>query len=272
MPEMAIPHEREMLLQAAVQAIKNHGVETELLNSSELPDFFFNGVMIFNVLNPPFTRRKTKPDKPPMDHGIKIAALSKKLGLGYVVLSAGFRKDLSDGGASYLAHYIREIKKANPNIIIEAQIPEYSKHAFIENLLKAKPDLITQSASPVKRLHKGRRKLRVESMLRTTGMIRDLNRRVPIRATLNLSLNENMVDVVAALKKLRKAGVDMVLIGKEQAAKLKLDGYEHLTHQQFELYESQAYQMGYRNAISKVSLSKAYAIPEFISSIYEARK
>src|SRR4051812_12952013 len=69
-----------------------------------------------------FCAIKTARIPPPLDpeEPFKIAESIAALGLHYVVLTSVDRDDLADGGAHHFATTIREIKRLDPKIIIEA--------------------------------------------------------------------------------------------------------------------------------------------------------
>ncbi|MEM4359293.1 MAG: lipoyl synthase [Candidatus Bilamarchaeaceae archaeon] len=281
MPDAPPKSERQLILEAAVGVIKKQGLKSELIGSKKFSEYFFKGVMLFNVLGDGCTRNcrfcvikyKKKPDKPSLDEGKRIAAVSQKLGLRYIVLSPVARDDLADGGASYLASYIRDIKKINPNVKVETFIPDYGKKHLIKMVVDAEPDVISYSLDTIKRLYsvvKGS-EFDFERSIRTVRTIRELSKDIPIRATIMVGFRESWFEVIGALRRLRKAGVDMITISQYyRPTKNHIQVLEYVPVERFELYEREAYQLGYKHV--KIQSGKPieysdYILPEFISSV-----
>lgn len=250
----------ELILKAVDEAIRNYGVRPAVLGTGEFADCFFNGVMVFDILKQTedglIFKRKRRPEKPPLDYGIKIAKLSRRLGLGYVVLDAEYRKDIKDGGASYAANYLRQFKKSNPDAIVEMVLsPEFSGNS-LPFILKEGPDVVSYSFP----LHRsGRSELR--TLKKTIMLARALDREKPIRVILSLGKKTRFVEVVSAMRGFRRAGVDMIVL---RAA----DDWKDTDNNIFELCEREAYHLGFKHVVSKPKLNPAYDLPEFISLMY----
>lgn len=250
----------ELILRAVEETIRNYGASPALLGTKEFAECFFNGVMIFDILKQPepefFRRKKNKPEKPPIDYGTRIAKLSKKLDLGYVVLDVACRKDLKDCGASYVAHYIKQFRKSNPDAIVETVLSPGFRGVHMSLILKESPDIISYGI-PVHHLKK--RDLR--KLMKTIMLARALDRNKPIRVILSLGKKTKFADMVSAMRGFRKAGADMLVL---RAA----EDWEDENNSIFELCEREAYHIGFRHVVSKPKLNPAYDLPEFISSIY----
>jgi len=74
-----------------------------------------------------FCAVKTARRPPPLDpdEPFKIAEAVAKLKLKYVVLTSVDRDDLKDGGASHFAQTIRELKRLDPGLMVEALVPDF---------------------------------------------------------------------------------------------------------------------------------------------------
>ncbi len=250
----------ELILRAVEETIRNYGASPALLGTKEFAECFFNGVMIFDILKQPepefFRRKKNRPEKPPIDYGARIAKLSRRLGLGYVVLDAAYRKDLKDGGASYVAHYLKQFRKSNPDAIVETVLSPGFRGVHLPIILKENPDVMSYSI-PIHRL--GKRELR--RLRKTVMLARAMSRNKPIRVILSLDRKTRFADVLSAMRGFRKAGADMLVL--RAAGDLKDED-----NRLFELCEREAYHLGFRHVVSKPRLNPAYDLPEFISSIY----
>src|SRR6476469_1363001 len=74
-----------------------------------------------------FCAIKTARIPPPLDpdEPFKVAESIAALKLHYVVLTSVDRDDLPDGGAGHFAATIREIKRLDPSILVEALVPDF---------------------------------------------------------------------------------------------------------------------------------------------------
>ena len=83
----------------------------------------------------------------------KIAHSIKLMSLKHCVITSVDRDELQDKGAQHWAKTIEEIRKVNPNTIIEVLTPDFDAN---ENLLqivfKAKPDIFAHNMETVRRL------------------------------------------------------------------------------------------------------------------------
>jgi|GEM_PF-1755319 len=272
-------NQKALLLKAAQDVIEKYSLKSELAGKPEFEEHFLKGSMVFNILGKYHTRNckvrqkkfHKKPKKPDISEGKQIARVARKLGLKYVILYPAIRDDLTDQGASYLAHYIREIKKLNPGAVIEVFIPDYGKAHLVKAVLDAKPDVICHNIDTVKRLYpviKGKT-YDYDRSVRTLKMIRQFSKDIPIRANLMLGFRENWFEVIGTLRRLRRAGVDIITMGQYyRPSKNHMRVLEYVPEEKFELYEREAYQLGYKRVIAHQDNFKDYINPGTISSLF----
>src|SRR3990170_8533298 len=87
------------------------------------------------------------------DEPRKVAVAIADLGLTYVVLTSVDRDDLPDGGAAHFASTIREIKQRNPEILVEALIPDFQGDMeAVRCVVDAGPDVLDHNLETVRRL------------------------------------------------------------------------------------------------------------------------
>jgi len=271
--------QKALLLKAAQEVIERYSLKSELAGKPEFGEHFLKGSMVFNVLGKYHTRNckvrqkkfHKKPKRPDLNEGKQIARVARKLGLRYVILYPAIRDDLKDQGASYLAHYIREIKKLNPSTVVEVFIPDYGKKHLVKAVLDSSPDVICHNIDTVKRLYpviKGK-KYDYDRSIRTIRMVREFSKRIPVRANLMLGFRENWFEVIGTLRRLRKAGVDIITMGQYyRPSKNHMRVLEYVPEEKFELYEREAYQLGYKRVIAYQDNFKDYLAPATISSLF----
>ena len=194
--------------------------------------------------------------------------MADTLGLSHVVLTSVSRDDLKDLGAGYFARCISEIKWRNPNVVVEAFIPDFQGRSdLIRKVMKARPDIIGHSLETVKRLHPIVRdkKSGYRKSLQVIRTMRDMNKRIIIKSSLMLGFREYRYEVIAALRHLRRAGVDIVSIGQYiRPTKGHLRVLEYVPTDTFEFYEREAYQLGFKHVVSRPLAKHSYPSSEII--------
>jgi len=84
----------------------------------------------------------------------KVARAVKKMNLQYVVITSVTRDDLPDGGASLFAKTIQAIRTLDPEIKIEALIPDFQgASAPLGIVLKKRPDVLNHNVETIARLY-----------------------------------------------------------------------------------------------------------------------
>ncbi len=96
---------------------------------------------------------KGKPNTTDIQEPEHIAEVIKKIGLKHCVLTSVTRDDLPDGGAKIWHDTIVAVKEKNPEITIEALIPDFNGDVVALNMVIAsKPNIISHNLETVRRL------------------------------------------------------------------------------------------------------------------------
>lgn len=146
----------------------------------------------------------------------RVASAVEQLGLGFAVVTAVARDDLPDGGAGQMAATVRAIRRRCPGTGVEVLIPDYKgREAHLRAVLDAGPDVLNHNLETVERLQRPVRKAatweRSLQLLRRAGALRP---DVPTKSGIMLGLGERDVEIEAALRALRDAGVCLLTIGQ----------------------------------------------------------
>jgi lipoic acid synthetase len=170
-----------------------------------------------------FCAIKTARRPPPLDpeEPYKVAESVAALGLHYVVLTSVDRDDLKDGGAGHFAATIRELKRRDPKILIEALVPDFrgepdSIHAVVESRL----DVYAHNIETVRRLHYRVRDPRAgyEQSLATLraakAHARAIGHRMFTKSAIMLGLGEEDAELDASFDDLRAYDVDVLTMGQ----------------------------------------------------------
>ena len=100
-------------------------------------------------------------------------------------------------------------------------------------------------------------------------MVRQLSKKVPVRVNLMLGFRENWFEVIGTLRRLRRAGVDIITMGQYyRPSKNHMRVLEYVPEEKLELYEREAYQLGYKRVIAQQDNFKDYLHPGTISSLF----
>ena len=146
----------------------------------------------------------------------KIAALAKKLKLKHIVITMVSRDDLPDLGANHIATAIKEIKKENPQSIIEALVSDFQgKYDLLDIILKAKPHIFNHNIETVLRLsHKIRNRAKYETSLNNLKYVKEKNHKIYVKSGFMVGLGEFEKEVFQTIKDLYLHKCDIVTIGQ----------------------------------------------------------
>lgn len=171
-----------------------------------------------------FCAIKTARIPPPLDpeEPFQVAASIATLGLHYVVLTSVDRDDMEDGGAHHIAQTIREIKRLNPKIIIEALVPDFrGDPAAIELIVGSGLDVYAHNIETVRRLQYRVRDPRAgyEQSLATLRWAKKHaektgRSRLFTKSSIMVGLGESLDEIDQAYDDLRAYDVDVVTLGQ----------------------------------------------------------
>jgi lipoic acid synthetase len=226
-----------------------------------LPTCWGQGTATFMILGEICTRacrfcavKHGKPSPPDPEEPERLASAAKALGLRYVVLTSVDRDDLPDGGASHFASCIRALKKAAPNLRVEALIPDFSgQREALEKVVEAGPDVVGHNLETVRRLTPWVRDRRAgyELSLFVLRTLKELSPKIFTKSSLLLGLGETEEEVEEALRDLREAGVDIVVLGQYlRPTSRELPVARYVPPEEFEAWRKRALSLGFRAVLS----------------------
>lgn len=208
----------------------------------------------------------------------KLANVIRQASWEYVVLTSVDRDDLPDGGAAHFARCVTEIKKANPNIIVEVLIPDFQgEEAPLRVLLDSQPDVIAQNVETVERLTHPVRDRRA-GYQQTLTLLQRIKTWQPDRFTkssIMLGLGETEAEVRQCMADLRAHGVDILTLGQYlQPTPKHLPVIDFIPPQTFKEWQHIAEEeFGFLYCASGPLVRSSYRAGEFfIKGVIEARK
>ena len=152
------------------------------------------------------------PLPPNPNEPMKIARSIKAMKLRHCVITSVDRDDLPDKGAAHWARTIREVRLANPDVIIEILIPDY-RGTNLNVVLDEQPDIVGHNLETVERLTPS---VRSKATYRNSmGVLQEIARRRIITKTgIMVGLGEKQDEVITLLHEAYDAGCRMITIGQ----------------------------------------------------------
>jgi lipoic acid synthetase len=143
-----------------------------------------------------------------------VADAAAQMNLEHVVITAVNRDELADGGASQFAATIRSLRLRMPESHVEVLVPDFlGKTDAIDAVIDARPDVFNHNIETVPRLYKPvrpqaiyQRSLDVLQRASDAGLV--------TKSGIMVGLGEENDEVLAVLRDLRSAGVQIVTIGQ----------------------------------------------------------
>lgn len=227
-------------------------------NCPNIGECWNSGTATFMILGDICTRackfcntRTGKPLPPDEDEAKRLAETIKKMGLKHCVITSVDRDDLPDGGASFWADVISEVKQANPGITIETLIPDFDgKTENLNKIIDADPDVISHNIETVRRL---------TPLIRTkAGYDRSLNvlkyisqNKKITKSGFMLGLGETEQETEETINDLYQAGCHILTIGQYLRPSYDhMEVVDYIHPDKFVEYRQLALEKGFRSVES----------------------
>ena len=189
----------------------------------------------------------------------------QNLNLDYVVITSVTRDDLPDGGASFFARTVKEIRQKVPHSLVELLIPDFQgdKNA-LRSITEVRPDVLNHNIETVPRLYSI---VRPEAIYqRSLSLLRQIvtfDSTIITKSGLMLGLGEQPEEILSTLKDLFDAGCQLVTMGQYlQPTKAHLPVERYIPPKEFDDWRNLALEMGFAEVVSG----------PFVRSSYHAKK
>jgi lipoyl synthase len=146
----------------------------------------------------------------------RLAEAAAAMDLKYLVVTSVDRDDLPNGGAEQFAAVVRETRARLPEASVELLIPDFKgSERALRIVVQSRPDILNHNLETVPRLYRlarpgGRYDRALELLARAKGM----DPAMPTKSGLMAGLGETTDELLAALRDLRGARVDLLTIGQ----------------------------------------------------------
>jgi len=233
-----------------------------------IAECFSSGTAVFLILGDICTRdckycyvKHGKPSKINIDEPKDVAESVRRLGLKYVVITSVTRDDLEDGGADIFHKTIKEIRKLNPNTVIEVLIPDFNGNiASLNKVCEAKPDVINHNIEVVKILFEDiRPQGDYENSLKILNEIKIIDKDIKTKSGFMVGFGETKKQILKTMKDLRNSNVDFLTIGQYlQPSKDHIEIRKYYNPKEFEQFKKTAIDMGFKHVESGPLVRSSY--------------
>jgi lipoic acid synthetase len=257
------------------QVLREQGLHTvcEEAACPNIGECFGKGTATFMVLGDLCTRRcpfcdvaHGRPMPPDPQEPAKLAHTVARLRLAYVVITSVDRDDLRDGGAAHFASCIRAVREQSPRTRVEVLTPDFRGRldAALDAFAADPPDVMNHNLETVPRLY---REARPGADYRhSLQLLREFKQRhpaVPTKSGLMLGLGESDEEVLAVLRDLREAGVDMLTVGQYlQPRPGNLPVRRYVAPEIFDAFAREARRLGFTHAACGPLVRSSYHADE----------
>lgn len=200
---------------------------------------------------------------------MRVAEATRRMRLKHVVITAVARDDLADGGADHFRQTIEEVRRLNPEIIIEVLVPDFNdRDDAIEMVLAANPHIFNHNLETVRRLTPSVRSRATYD--RSLSVLKKAKERrgnsIYTKSGLMLGLGETREELFVAMEDLRRAGCNILTLGQYLQPTLRhLPVVEFVSPEKFQEYGEHARQSGFVHVASGPMVRSSYHADEFTS-------
>lgn len=189
----------------------------------------------------------------------KIASSVKLMQLKHCVITSVDRDELEDKGAEHWALTIQEIRKENPNTIIEVLTPDFDgRKELLDIVFEAKPDIFGHNMETVRRLSSQVRSRAKYDL--SLEVLRQANKAGLIsKSGIMVGLGEKEEEVIELMKDLREVGCNLFTIGQYlRPSTNNIPVEEYVTPEQFARYKEIGMNLGFDNIESGPLVRSSY--------------
>ncbi len=186
-------------------------------------DCWSRGVATFLIMGDICTRacgfcnvRTGRPAPLDEDEPRKVSRAIRSLGLLHVVITSVDRDDLPDGGASFYARMIEEVRSGNPDCVIEILTPDFKgSRESIDLVIRAAPDIFGHNIETVPSLYRLARRGSVYG--RSLDLLRQVAGEmdgIRVKSGLMTGLGETREELRQTMRDIRETGCEMLTLGQ----------------------------------------------------------
>lgn len=201
----------------------------------------------------------------------RVAEEIMKLELNHAVITSPSRDDIPDGGASFFALTVKEIKNANPNTTVEVLIPDFKGNSkAIKKVVDSGVDVLNHNVETVPRLYPSvRPSAFYEQSLEVIRKARKFKSNLLTKSGLMVGLGEKDCEIYSVMEDLRGVDCDILTIGQylqPDKKHLKVERYVH--PQLFKKYRRMGEDIGFKKVFSGPLVRSSYRADEVLKPVF----
>ena len=202
------------------------------------------------------------PLPPDPEEPMRVAQLTQRLKISYLVITSVDRDDLADGGASQFRDVIQACRQSNPQIGFEILVPDFKgvQASALAILETARPFVFSHNVETVPALYATARP--GGNYVRSLELLATAKERWPdtaVKSSIMLGLGETETQVRQVLSDLRKVGCDRLCMGQYlKPSKDSLDVCEFVTPEKFTWWAEEAKAMGFSWVLAEPFARSSY--------------
>jgi lipoyl synthase len=195
-----------------------------------------------------------------------VARALSRLPLQYVVMTMVDRDDLLDGGAGHVAKTVVRLKDLRPDMLVETLVGDFGGHLdAVDTTVDARPDVWAHNIEVVRRLQRTIRDVRCDYE-QSLGVLRRAKARRPdvvTKSSIMVGIGETDDEILATMRDLRDAGVDVVTIGQYLRPTPKHAAVDRFVEPaRFEAFAAEGTAMGFAYVASGPLVRSSYKAAE----------
>jgi lipoic acid synthetase len=190
-----------------------------------------------------------RPEPPDPTEPARLAEMTRRMNVKYLVITSVNRDDLPDGGAGHFRDCINEVRRQCRATRFEILTPDFKgcQEQAVEILRDALPFVFAHNVESVPALYpRARAGGNYERSLRLLRMAKEQYPDTPTKSSIMLGLGEAEDQVQQVLRDLRQAGCDRITIGQYlRPAKNSLAVVEYVPPEKFAWWKNRALEIGF---------------------------
>lgn len=216
-----------------------------------------------------FCNVKTARQPPPLDplEPQKVAQAVAKWGLKYIVLTSVDRDDIPDGGSIHIAETVRQLKVAQPDLLVETLSPDFQgQEDCVDRVAASGLDVFAHNVETVERLQRVVRDRRAgyKQTMRVLERSREVRPDVVTKTSIMLGVGESEQEVRKTMQDMLDVGVEVITLGQYlRPSKRHLKVEQWVTPEEFEAWKAEGERMGFAYVASGPLVRSSYRAGEF---------
>lgn len=200
-----------------------------------------------------------KPLLPDPDEPQRLAESIRIMGIKHCVITSVDRDDLDDLGSDVWTKTIMLVKELNPNVTMEALIPDFQgRIELIQPLIEQEPEVISHNLETVDRLTPVMRsRARYDTSLDVLRYIASSG--IPAKSGIMLGLGETKEEIHRTMDDLIEAGVQIMTLGQYlKPTSLHMPVFEYIEPELFEEFRITGLHKGFKMVESSPLVRSSY--------------